>query len=80
MTSKDADCLSVGLKIAKTLRKLSIRNSLIDDDKFYAIYDGLKNNDNLSMYNVVCVNYTFLRVWLQCRRSFQEFSTFPTTA
>ena len=43
MTSKDADNLGAGLKICKKLRILRIHNSRMDDDKFYALFDGIKN-------------------------------------
>lgn len=47
MTAKDADNLGAGLKICKRLRILRIHNSKMDDDKFYALYDGIKNLTNL---------------------------------
>jgi hypothetical protein len=47
LTVKDADNLSSGLKMCKKLRVLRIHNSKMDDDKFYAIYDGLKTLVNL---------------------------------
>ena len=43
LTSKDADNLGAGLKICKKLKVLRIYNSRMDDDKFYSVYDGLKN-------------------------------------
>ena len=47
MTIRDADNLAMGLRICRKLRKVKIYNSKIDDDKFYAVYDGLKNLTNL---------------------------------
>ena len=43
MTVRDADNLAMGLRICRKLRKIKIYNSKIDDDKFYAVYDGMKN-------------------------------------
>ena len=43
ITSKDADNLGAGLKICKKLRILKIYNSKMDDDKFYSVFDGIKN-------------------------------------
>ena len=47
MTVKDADTLGSGLRVCKKLRVIKIANSKLDDDRFYAIYDGLKNLSNL---------------------------------
>ena len=47
MTTKDADTLGSGLRVCKKLRVVKIANSKLDDDRFYAIYDGLKNLSNL---------------------------------
>ena len=47
MTVKDADTLGSGLRVCKKLRVVKIANSKLDDDRFYAIYDGLKNLSNL---------------------------------
>ncbi|TRY67387.1 hypothetical protein TCAL_06440 [Tigriopus californicus] len=49
MTSRDGDYLAVGLKSSKMLRKFSIWKSNLDDDKFYDIYDGLKNLTRLEV-------------------------------
>lgn len=43
MTSKDSEMLGSGLKMCKGLRKFSIRNSLMDDDRFYNVFDGLRS-------------------------------------
>ena len=42
MTSKDSDVLATGLRACKRLKTVRIRNSQMDDDKFYAVYDGLR--------------------------------------
>ena len=47
MTVKDADTLGSGLRVCKKLRVVKIATSKLDDDRFYAIYDGLKNLSNL---------------------------------
>ena len=47
MTTKDSDMLAMGLKSAKKLRKIKIKNSQLDDDNFYDIYDGLRNINKL---------------------------------
>ena len=47
MTVKDADTLGSGLRVCKKLRIVKIANSKLDDDRFYAVYDGLKNLSNL---------------------------------
>ncbi len=47
MTAKDADNLSSGLKSCRKLRALCIRNSQVDDDIFYAVYDGVRNSPKL---------------------------------
>ena len=51
ITSKDADNLGAGLKICKKLRVLKIYNSKMDDDKFYSVYDGIKNLTGLEIIN-----------------------------
>jgi hypothetical protein len=33
----------LSVRICRKLRKIKIYNSKIDDDKFYAVYDGMKN-------------------------------------
>ena len=43
MTVRDADNLAMGLRICRKLRKIKIYNSKIDDDRFYAVFDGMKN-------------------------------------
>lgn len=43
MTVKDADALGSGLRVCKKLRVVKITNSKMDDDRFYTIYDGIKN-------------------------------------
>ena len=53
MTSKDSDVLATGLRACKRLRRVTIRNSLMDDDKFYAIYDGLRYISELGNVNLV---------------------------
>ena len=50
MTVKDADTLGSGLRVCKKLRVVKIANSKLDDDRFYAIYDGLKNLSNLGKF------------------------------
>ena len=50
MTIRDSDNLAFGLKSCKNLRKLCISNSSVDDDKFYAIYDGIKHVPVLGQY------------------------------
>ena len=47
VTSKDAENLSIGFRIWKKMRVLHIHNSKLDDDKFYTIYEGLKNLNHL---------------------------------
>ena len=61
MTSKDSDMLSTGLKMSRKLKRLWIRNSIVDDDKFYAIYDGLRNITRLGEERMV---WSF-RVWIR---------------
>ena len=51
ITSKDADNLGAGLKICKKLRILKIYNSKMDDDKFYSVFDGIKNLTGLEILN-----------------------------
>ena len=51
ITSKDADNLGAGLKICKKLRILKIYNSKMDDDKFYSVFDGIKNLGGLEIIN-----------------------------
>ena len=51
MTSKDGDNLGAGLKICKKLKVLRIYNSKMDDDKFYSVFDGLKNVNSLEHIN-----------------------------
>ena len=47
MTVKDADTLGSGLRVCKKLRVVKIANSKMDDDRFYTIYDGIKNLNHL---------------------------------
>ena len=47
MTSKDSDNLASGLKTCRKLKRFAATNSKVDDDKFYAIYDGLRNVNRL---------------------------------
>ena len=47
MTVKDADALGSGLRVCKKLRVVKISNSKMDDDRFYTIYDGIKNLNHL---------------------------------
>ena len=56
LTSKDAENLSLGLKICKKLRVLKIHNSKLDDDRFYAIFDGIKALSKIGKYSIY--NYT----------------------
>ena len=49
MTTKDADTLGSGLRVCKKLRVVKIANSKLDDDRFFAIYDGIKNLANLGI-------------------------------
>jgi hypothetical protein len=55
MTNKDADNLSAGLRSCRKLKKIYVRNSLIDDDILYAIYNGLKNCSKLSEH-IFCIS------------------------
>ncbi len=52
MTLKDADNLANGLKICKKLKVIRIHNSKVDDDKFYAIYDGIKSLQTLEVLSL----------------------------
>ena len=56
MTIRDADNLAMGLRICRKLRKIKIYNSKIDDDKFYAVYDGIKSLTHLGklIYSFLC--------------------------
>ena len=48
MTSKDGDNISSGLKSCRKLKRISIRNSLMNDDNLYALCDGLRNSSKLT--------------------------------
>ena len=48
MTSKDGDNISSGLKSCRKLRRICIRNSLMNDDNLYALCDGLRNSAKLT--------------------------------
>ena len=48
MTSKDGDNISSGLKSCRKLRRICIRNSLMNDDNLYALCDGLRNSTKLT--------------------------------
>ena len=50
ITSKDAENLAIGFRIWKKMRVLHIHNSKLDDDKFYTLYEGLKNLNHLGIY------------------------------
>jgi len=50
MTIRDADNLAMGMRICKRLKKVKIHNSKIDDDKFYAVFDGVKGLPMLGIY------------------------------
>ena len=48
MTNKDGDNISSGLKSCRKLRRICIRNSLMNDDNLYALCDGLRNSTKLT--------------------------------
>ena len=50
ITSKDAENLAIGFRIWKKMRVLHIHNSKLDDDKFYTLYEGLKNLNHLGIF------------------------------
>ena len=62
MTVKDADALGSGLRVCKKLRVVKISNSKMDDDRFYTIYDGIKNLNHLGkdIYSIDFLNISVI--------------------